>query len=106
MSEIAVCEKELADEELLQTPSAGMEKVFFAWAGGSERTTIPGPTFVIEYDNTQDHANHIHTVWRNFDYYFGVHRLLDQPATAIGNCIWDTDADAEASECPRFGDSS
>jgi hypothetical protein len=24
-----------------------------------------GPTFLLEYDNTQNNANHVHTVWRD-----------------------------------------
>lgn len=32
---------------------------------------IQGPTFLVEYDNTQNEANHIHTVWRDFDGDFG-----------------------------------
>ena len=27
---------------------------------------IQGPSFLIEYDNTQNNANHIHSVWRDF----------------------------------------
>ena len=27
---------------------------------------IQGTTFLVEYDNTQNDANHIHTVWRDF----------------------------------------
>jgi len=30
-----------------------------------------GPTFVVEYDCTQDRANHVHTVWRDFERDFG-----------------------------------
>ena len=26
---------------------------------------VAGPTFLLEYDNTQDDANHIHSVWRD-----------------------------------------
>ena len=26
---------------------------------------MPGPDFLIEYDNTQNNANHIHSVWRD-----------------------------------------
>src|SRR6266436_4314586 len=56
--------KELADEELSKLRAAGLENVYFAWAGGSEPGQphyyrIQGPTFVVEYDNTQDNANHI-----------------------------------------------
>ena len=49
---------------------AGIERVAFGWAGGLEHGeghyyAVSGPTFLIEYDNTQDHANHIHSVWRD-----------------------------------------
>jgi hypothetical protein len=72
--------KELAEEELAKLRAAGMEKIYFAWAGGSEPGQphyyrIQGPTFVVEYDNTQDNANHIHTVWRDFDHDFGLDPL-------------------------------
>jgi hypothetical protein len=72
--------KELAAEELAKLKAAGMEKIYFAWAGGSEPGQphyyrIQGPTFVIEYDNTQNNANHIHTVWRDFDHDFGLDPL-------------------------------
>jgi hypothetical protein len=32
---------------------------------------VQGPTFLLEYDNTQNNANHIHAVWRDFDHDFG-----------------------------------
>jgi hypothetical protein len=43
----------------------------FAWAGVEERGgphyyRIQSPEFLIEYDNTQNNANHIHAVWREF----------------------------------------
>lgn len=46
------------------------EKIHFAWAGGSEFSDphyyrIQAPTFLVEYDCTQNRANHIHTVWRD-----------------------------------------
>jgi hypothetical protein len=61
---------ELADQELRKIHVAGFDKVYFAWAGGTEVGVghyyrINGPTFLIEYDNTQNNANHIHTVWRD-----------------------------------------
>ncbi len=48
----------------------GIERLSFAWAGSSEvgaahYYSIAGPTFLAEYDNTQDNANHIHSVWRD-----------------------------------------
>ena len=68
---------ELAEVELKRLREEGMEKIYFAWAGASEPAQphyyrIQGPTFVIEYDNTQNDANHIHSVWRNFKNDFGL----------------------------------
>ena len=50
--------------------------IYFAWAGGKERGEphyyrVQGKTFLIEYDNTQNDANHVHSVWRSFDGDFG-----------------------------------
>jgi hypothetical protein len=50
---------------------AGLEPVTFAWAGPEERGqghyyAVKGPSFLIEYDNTQNNANHIHAVWRDY----------------------------------------
>jgi hypothetical protein len=55
---------------------AGVEKIGFAWAGEAEHGKkhyyrIQGPTFLVEYDNTQNDANHIHSVWRDFEQDFG-----------------------------------
>jgi hypothetical protein len=67
---------EMAEQDLRKLMDAGVEKVRFAWAGGLERGQphyyrIVGPTFLIEYDNTQNNANHIHTVWRDLTNDFG-----------------------------------
>ena len=32
---------------------------------------LHGPTFFVEYDNIQDMANHIHSVWRDVEHDFG-----------------------------------
>jgi hypothetical protein len=50
---------------------AGLDELTFAWAGSQERGqahyyAVKGPTFLIEYDNTQNNANHIHSVGRDF----------------------------------------
>jgi hypothetical protein len=50
--------------------------IYFAWAGGVNRGDphyyrIQTPGFLIEYDCTQDNANHIHSVWRDFHGDFG-----------------------------------
>jgi hypothetical protein len=54
--------------------------VFFAWAGVEQRGgphyyRIQTPAFLIEYDNTQNGANHIHSVWRDFNGDFGLDLL-------------------------------
>ena len=50
--------------------AAGPENIHFAWWGGSELNephyyVVQGPTFVIEYNNTQNNANHVHSMWRD-----------------------------------------
>jgi hypothetical protein len=45
------------------------KNIYFAWAGGVNKGDphyyrIQTSSFLIEYDNTQDNANHIHSVWR------------------------------------------
>ncbi|MEO8019762.1 MAG: DUF3500 domain-containing protein [Pseudomonadota bacterium] len=63
-------------DALARLDRAGFEKVRFAWAGGIESGQahyyrIHGPTLLIEYDDTQGNANHIHTVYRDLDRDFG-----------------------------------
>ena len=53
------------------------DEIRFGWAGAltkgqGHNYRIQGKTFLIEFDNTQNEANHIHTVWRDFDGDFGV----------------------------------
>jgi hypothetical protein len=53
------------------------DKLYFAWAGverkgGPHYYRVQGPSFLIEYDNTQNDANHIHSVWRDFENDFGL----------------------------------
>jgi hypothetical protein len=60
----------IADEAWERLAGTGLDGVSFAWAG-SDRPgqghyyAIQGPTLLIEYDNTQNGANHIHSVWRD-----------------------------------------
>ncbi|MET9020299.1 DUF3500 domain-containing protein [Actinopolymorpha sp. NPDC004070] len=63
---------EVAEASWHDVEKAGLERVTFSWAGSlrpgvGERHyyAVAGPTFVLEYDNTQNDANHIHTVWRD-----------------------------------------
>jgi hypothetical protein len=67
---------ELADQDLKKMEASGRDKIHFAWAGSEEPREghyyrVQGPTFLLEYDNTQNNANHIHAVWRDFDGDFG-----------------------------------
>ena len=73
--------REVAQSTLERIREAGVENIYFAWAGSNEPGEphyyrIHGPSFLIEYDNTQNDANHIHTVWRNLDADFGDVDLL------------------------------
>ena len=65
---------------LSQVKQYPKEKIFFAWAGSPELGKgnyyrISTPSIFIEYDNTQDNANHIHSVFRYIDNDFGVNSL-------------------------------
>jgi hypothetical protein len=67
---------DLAEAELARIGAAGMDAVRFAWMGSDRRGEghywrLSGPTFVIECDNTQNGANHVHTVWRDRQRDFG-----------------------------------
>jgi hypothetical protein len=61
---------DVADDELRRVRDAGFERLHFAWAGPVEPGhahyyRIHGPTVLIEFDDTQNDANHIHSVWRD-----------------------------------------
>jgi hypothetical protein len=80
---------DVAAEDLDKLKKAGVEKIYFAWAGGLERGEphyyrVQGGTFVLEYDNVQNGANHVHSVWRNFDRDFGVDLLGEHYKAAHG----------------------
>lgn len=65
-----------ARAQLVRIDEAGFELLHFGWAGAHRRGEphyyrIHGPTVLVEYDNTQNNANHIHTVWRDLKNDFG-----------------------------------
>jgi hypothetical protein len=67
---------DIAADRLARLKKAGVDQIGFAWAGETERGKkhyyrIQGPTFLVEYDNTQNDGNHIHSVWRDFEGDFG-----------------------------------
>jgi hypothetical protein len=65
-----------AQEQLDRIERAGFAKLHFSWAGSIESGEphyyrVHGPTLLIEYDNTQNDANHVHSVWRDLERDFG-----------------------------------
>ena len=66
---------------------ADLPAIRFAWMGGLDKGQghyyrIQGSTFLIEYDNTQNNANHIHCVWREFKGDWGRDLLTEHYRTA------------------------
>ncbi len=69
-----------------QVKKAG-NNLYFAWAGGEQPGQphyyrIQAPAFLVEYDDTQNNANHIHSVWRDFDGDFGLDLLKEHYQTS------------------------
>jgi hypothetical protein len=59
-----------ADAERARIDATAPEDMYFAWAGSTEPRRphyyrVHGPRLLVEYDNSQRDANHIHTVWRD-----------------------------------------
>ena len=70
------CRTDVAAEEFAKIEKAGIGSVHFAWAGGFELAQphyyrVQNTAFVLEYDNTQNNANHVHCIWRDFANDFG-----------------------------------
>ena len=79
--------EELAAQEAARLLGAALDGVHFAWAGGAEPKQphyyrLQGPRFLVEYDNTQNGANHIHSVWRDPEGDFGADLLAQHYAAA------------------------
>jgi hypothetical protein len=67
---------DVATDRMEKLRKAGLDNIAFAWAGATEKGKkhyyrVQGPTFLVEYDNTQNDGNHIHSVWRDFNGDFG-----------------------------------
>jgi hypothetical protein len=68
----SVMAPDLAADRMATLTKAGLDKISFAWAGEFQRGRrsyyrVQGPTFLIEYDNSQGNGNHAHSVWRDFN---------------------------------------
>lgn len=62
-----------------------LDEVYFAWAGSTDAGEphyyrVQGASILIEYDNTQRHANHAHSVWRDLTSDFGLDALAEHRA--------------------------
>ena len=67
---------DLATAQLERIGTSDVERLHFAWAGSIDAGKphyyrVHSPKFLIEYDNTQNNANHIHTVFRDLANDFG-----------------------------------
>jgi hypothetical protein len=78
----------LAEETMAEITQAGIDKITLAWAGALKRGAgatyyrVQGPTFLIEFDNSQNNANHIHSTYREFKGDFGHDLLAEHYAKA------------------------
>jgi len=72
----SVMSPDIAALRMAKIGQGGTENITFAWAGGTLRGEVSyfrvqGPSFLIEFDNTQRDPNHVHSAWRDFDGDFG-----------------------------------
>jgi Protein of unknown function (DUF3500) len=77
---------ELAERRMEQINKAA-RNIYFAWSGGlspgePRYYRVQTPSFLIEFDDTQDNANHIHSVWRDFSGDFGADLLQQHYAAS------------------------
>ncbi len=77
-----------AEDMLKEIQARGLENLWFAWAGDRNSMMgkgtyyrVQGPTILIEYDNTQNNANHVHSVIRDLNHDFGGDELLEHYRT-------------------------
>ncbi len=71
---------ELAEIEQRRLEESGVDGLHFVWAGATVPNQahyyrLQGPRMLIEYDNIQNDANHIHSVWRDPENDFGADLL-------------------------------
>ncbi|HSB93976.1 MAG TPA: DUF3500 domain-containing protein [Flavitalea sp.] len=76
--------KLFADQMKKEIQQAGLNNLSFSWAGSTKREVgnphyfrVQGPTIIIEYDNTQNGGNHVHSVLRDLKTDFGGDLLLE-----------------------------
>jgi len=70
----------MAEQRMEKARKQPKDATFFAWSGATDRGglhyyRIQTPAFLIEFDETQDNGNHIHSVWRDYQSDFGADLL-------------------------------
>ncbi len=80
--------RDLAARRLEMIEESG-DDIYFVWRGSTVRGVghphyyrVHGKTFLIEYDNQDNQANHSHTVWRDYENDFGRDVLAEHYRTA------------------------
>ena len=69
---LAAIREDVAADKMAQVQDKGLANFHFAWGGGTERFSkhyyrIHSGNFIVEYDNRQNEANHIHSVLRDVE---------------------------------------
>ncbi|MBB2910656.1 hypothetical protein FHS43_001919 [Streptosporangium becharense] len=78
-----------AGREMDRIRKAGHDELHFVWAGAHDIARphyfrIEGPVTLIEFDNTEDDADHVHCVWRDPGNDFGADILAEHRAAQHG----------------------
>ena len=80
--------RDLAERRLQMIEESG-DDIHFVWIGSTTKGPgnphyyrVHGKTFLIEYDNIQNNANHSHTVWRDYENDFGRDVLAEHYRTS------------------------
>jgi len=73
---------QLAEKRLKSLESEELGDIHFGWAGSTQLGKphyyrVQGKTFLIEFDNSQNDANHVHLVWRDFNGDFGRDLIME-----------------------------
>jgi hypothetical protein len=76
MTYLSAMTAEASDLRMKRIVKEDRNAISFGWADSTEYGKphyyrVQGKTFLIEFDNTQNNANHIHTVWRDFNGDYG-----------------------------------
>jgi hypothetical protein len=80
---------DFAIQEMKEISATPEDLIYFGWSGGLEvgqghYYCVQGPSFLFELDNTQNNANHVHTVWRDLKKDFGYEVLAEHLNSAHG----------------------